>query len=185
MTRRELEKLVAQQPRRSVTWVQDRYADSRRALDGGVHVSTPLWATFLAAAGAGAAFWWWTQWSRGKAEATATNTDTGGAGAQPAAPETIMAHTPAPAGDPINAVDKADEKLVEPAEELMAHAPVDTAPVGDGSSAKPKAAPKTKTAKAAAKPLSETLDKTLGGQGAPPAEKPAAKPASKGGPTIM
>ena len=141
MTRRELEKLLAKQPRQSVAWVQDRYADSRRALDGGVSVSTPLWATFLAAAGAGAAFWWWTQWSRGKAEATASNTDTGGAGAQPVAPDTIMAHTPAPAGGPINSVDKADEKLVEPAEELMAHAPVDATPV---ASAKAKTASKAR-----------------------------------------
>ena len=178
MTPRELEKLLAQQPRRSVEWVQHRYADGRRALDGGVGVSTPLWATFLAAAGAGAAFWWWTQWSRGKAEATATNTDTGGAGAQPSAPETIMAHTPAPAGGPINSVDKADEKLVEPAEELMAHAPVaaDASPVAK--------APKAKAAKATAK----TLDETLGVQGAPtlptPPRKPSAKTAGKG-PTIM
>ena len=171
MTPRELEKLIAQQPRRSVEWVQHRYADGRRALDGGVGVSTPLWATFLAAAGAGAAFWWWTQWSRGKADAAASNADTGGAGAQPVAPETIMAHTPAPAGGPINSVDKADEKLVEPAEELMAHAPV--------AVDAPAKAPARKTAKSVAKPTAAATPELV-----KPDSKPSAKAAGKG-PTIM
>ncbi len=180
MTPRELEKIFAQQPRRSVEWVQHRYADGRRAIDGGVGASTPLWATFLAAAGAGAAFWWWTQWSRGKAEAAALNTDTGGAGAQPVAPETIMAHTPAPAGGPINSIDKADAKLVEPAEALMAHAPVDTSAPAGKTVAKPKAKPAKSTAKSG--------DEAPGTQAAPTLPKPPRKPAAKAapkGPTIM
>ena len=42
--------------------------DPRRAVQLGLGFYSPLWPTFIAAAGAGVAFWAWAQWMRGKAQ---------------------------------------------------------------------------------------------------------------------
>ena len=190
--------------------VEARFADGRKAA-----TATPsLWPILLVAAGAGGAFWWWTQWSRGKAEAearAAVDKREGGGEAPIAHPEMVMAHHEAPAGGPSNAVDPSDDKLVEPAEQLMMHAPVDDTPVAAEAKAPPPRTSKGgKTTAGKAEALAtvagqalasapKAIEESLGVQGAASGPKPdrtsaptpsegvkaAPSPRSKGGPTIM
>jgi hypothetical protein len=67
--------------------------DPRRAVQLGLGIYSPLWPTFIAAAGAGVAFWAWAQWARGKAQhefAAAPGLD------MAAIPEPILFEPPAP-----------------------------------------------------------------------------------------
>jgi hypothetical protein len=177
MLQRTIDKLLGRQRRKeSVMWVQERVSDGRRVVHLGVGATSPLWPTFIAAAGAGVAFWWWTQWSRGQSEAKLAQENAGGEGPAVDHPELVMAHAPEPSEAPIGSVDAADAGLVEPADQLMAHAPVDDTPALAPS--KPKTPRKAAVKASASAPKGE----------APPAAKPASarkpKPAAKG-PTVM
>ena len=188
--------------------VVDRFEESQKAASP----NAPLWPILLVAAGAGGAFWWWTQWSRGKAEAearAAVDKREGGGEVPIAHPEMVMAHHEVPAGGPSNAIDKADDKVVEPAEQLMMHAPVDDTPVAPAVK-RAGAAKGVKTVSAKAEALAsvanqalagapKAIEESLGVQGSATAPKPerksapnastsgSAAPSSprKGGPTIM
>ncbi len=100
--------------RAPVRWIEARLPEPRRS-------HSVLWPSVLAAAGAGVAFWWWTSWSRGVAERAAL--DAAGGAEGKAHPESVMAHSPEPAGARTDAPDPSAAKLSEPAEDVMAHSP--------------------------------------------------------------
>lgn len=130
--------------------------DPRRALNVGVGLSSPLWATFIAAAGAGVAYWAWAQWARGRAQHEFAGFLTGEAPAPGlTAPPAASKDTP------------------------MAEAPEPPAAPGAEPSVAT-AAPETFAA-AAAEPVASELDGSLAVQGAPEAEPeltPTPEPAS-------
>lgn len=146
-------------------WLQDHLPDTKlpftltspkRAMTTSLGLASPLWPTFIAAAGAGAAFWWWTQWARGRAEAEAREADAIAEGA--AKPEIVMAHAPEPATTGGEPVDASDVDLVEPAEDVMAHTPPTVSPIALAAGANLNA-PLSDAAVAA-------VDESLGVQGA-------------------
>ncbi|HTK35711.1 MAG TPA: hypothetical protein VL358_10565 [Caulobacteraceae bacterium] len=129
--------------------------DPRRALQLGLGIYSPLWPTFIAAAGAGVAFWAWAQWARGKAQ-----TEFVGA-------HGLVAVPPASAFPPV----LEPEFDIEPEPEPVAETPpVQAAPEPDPEPVIEAAAPVAETMAPAPAPV-ETV--------APAVEEPApAKPAS-------
>ncbi len=154
-------------------WIEEHLPEPRRAITIGVGAASPLWPTFMLAAGAGVAFWWWTQWARGDA-GTANAAASQAAEAPSPQPSTatsaepveeIMAHVPEPAGAPSTVAEPAAADLVEPAEEILAHVPPapEAAPeVVTASEPEVKAASRTKASRresellGSASPLAET-----------------------------
>lgn len=142
--------------------LESRFKDSRLALSHGLGdgrrllrqasppktsgLSAPMLSGLLVAAGAGVTLWWWMGRSRRRAEAQARKHQEGGGEVMIDHAELVMAHNVEPPEAPLEVYDKADEKLVEPAQELMAHAPVDLdppRPAGKPHAGKPvKAEPK-------------------------------------------
>lgn len=165
--------------------VSDRVGQGRRVVDDGVNLSAALWPAVILAAGAGAAVWWWTQYSRNRDAKAATAE--GGEGPQIRDPELVMAHNRAPKPNGPEAVDAADAGLVEPAEELMLHAPAEGAPSAQPTgrrttgTAKPPADAKALAALVAKEDSRRGLDESLGVQGAASGPAPA-KPSKRKGP---
>lgn len=124
-----------------------------RALNMGVGAVSPLWPAFAMMASVGAAYWWWSQWGRSMSAQVPGAMPIPQAPLAPAEPPPlahpaparlaeapapltegpapltegeivgIMAHSPPPEPLPTEAVDPSDAALVEPAGELMLHAP--------------------------------------------------------------
>ena len=102
--------------------------DPRRAVQLGLGFYSPLWPTFMAAAGAGVAFWAWAQWMRGKAESEFSPVLTGTTALSPAAPPEAVTEAAEAVAEVVAPVVETVTAGIEESAAVLGAAPVEAAP---------------------------------------------------------